>query len=220
VASISFEKLLIFIENKLDNCLKIWHNSNVERRYLESKNEEIKVMATLPEGYTVRKVGNSLKVVPMRRRVVKEEKAMFPAIQHSSGFGWQLMYVRRPSEEESKRYAKWILFGVSNSPVYELSSRLVELHQRHPEILDRPCDGSTPSNENSTWIITQEQFDMFLAEDKVLVGEKERQEAAKSVKVPVATEEVKQMASRYGTSENAWEKEDERAWALMRQYGL
>jgi hypothetical protein len=37
----------------------------------------------LPEGYTVRKVGNSLKVVPMKKKavVVKQEKAMLRGVR-------------------------------------------------------------------------------------------------------------------------------------------
>lgn len=54
-------------------------------------------MATLqlPEGYTVRKVGNGLKVVPMRKRKVAivEEKAMLKAVRSTYGkqqiFDWQ-----------------------------------------------------------------------------------------------------------------------------------
>lgn len=53
-------------------------------------------MATLqlPEGYTVRKVGNSLKVVPMRRKkvaIVKEEKGMLKAVRTVmyGEFEWQ-----------------------------------------------------------------------------------------------------------------------------------
>ena len=46
----------------------------------------------LPEGYTVRKVGNSLKIVPMRRRkVVIAKKAMLNAVRSESfgEFDWQ-----------------------------------------------------------------------------------------------------------------------------------
>jgi hypothetical protein len=52
-------------------------------------------MATiqLPEGYTVRKVGNSLKVVPMRRKkvVIAKEKAMLKAVRTlcAKEFDWQ-----------------------------------------------------------------------------------------------------------------------------------
>lgn len=52
-------------------------------------------MATLqlPEGYTVRKVGSSLKVVPMRRKVAiaKQEKVMLKAIRSEvyGEFEWQ-----------------------------------------------------------------------------------------------------------------------------------
>jgi hypothetical protein len=47
----------------------------------------------LPEGYTVRKVKGTLKVVPMRRRAVKQEKAMLKAVRTTFGkfkeFDWQ-----------------------------------------------------------------------------------------------------------------------------------
>lgn len=49
----------------------------------------------LPEGYTVRKVGNSLKVVPMRKRrvAIVEEKAMLKGVRATIGkkqiFEWQ-----------------------------------------------------------------------------------------------------------------------------------
>lgn len=49
----------------------------------------------LPEGYTVRKVGKSLKVVPMRRKKVAivKEKAMLKAVRATIGkrqiFEWQ-----------------------------------------------------------------------------------------------------------------------------------
>jgi hypothetical protein len=47
----------------------------------------------LPEGFTVRKVGNSLKVVPMRKRKVAivEEKAMLKAVrsEYCGEFDWQ-----------------------------------------------------------------------------------------------------------------------------------
>ncbi len=55
-------------------------------------------MATLPqlpEGYTVRKIGNSLKVVPMRKRkvAVVKEKEMLKAVRATIGkkqiFEWQ-----------------------------------------------------------------------------------------------------------------------------------
>lgn len=48
----------------------------------------------LPEGYTVRKVGNSLKVVPMRKRraAIAKEKAMLRGVRiEDKGYGmcWQ-----------------------------------------------------------------------------------------------------------------------------------
>lgn len=51
-------------------------------------------MATLPEGYTVRKVGNSLKVVPQRKRksaIVKKQmlNAVRAAIGRKEIFEWQ-----------------------------------------------------------------------------------------------------------------------------------
>jgi len=42
----------------------------------------------LPEGYTVRKVGNSLKVVPMRKKVaIVEQKAMLKAVRKNYSNG-------------------------------------------------------------------------------------------------------------------------------------
>jgi hypothetical protein len=61
---------------------------------MSTQTKEIKTMTALqlPEGYTVRKVGKILKVVPMRRKsVIVKEKSMLNAVRSEmyGEFEWQ-----------------------------------------------------------------------------------------------------------------------------------
>jgi hypothetical protein len=81
--------------------------------YRKEKPKEIKTMATLPEGYTVRKVGNSLKVVPMRKRrvAIVEERAMDDSFEAQVRRHEEIMaavYAKRAAEkaEKERQYAE------------------------------------------------------------------------------------------------------------------
>jgi len=81
------------VPKPLDSKIAIYYTSTIPS---DTQTKEIKTMAALlPEGYTVRKVGNTLKVVPMRKRrvAIVEEKEMLKAVRATIGkkqiFEWQ-----------------------------------------------------------------------------------------------------------------------------------
>lgn len=93
-------------------------------------------MTTLPEGYTVRKVGKILKVVPMRRKVaiVKKEKIMLKGIrQEVSGDFDMLRSIRATALEASEPFTAEEMFNAlvesaNGDQVFNLNQRRVGIY--------------------------------------------------------------------------------------------
>lgn len=131
-----------------------------------------------------------------------------------------LEYLRLPTnDEEVPRYVNRTFFGVSDAP-----SILLTMRWDHPIYAkistSRMWDGWTPGCSNSILLLTEEEWNILLQAEKTYQEEqRQKAEAEKALQIDHTYDPIEIAAYRqqYGTSDQAWDAGNERAWALLRE---
>ena len=92
----------------------------------------------------------------------RREDGLFLVIDHDFGYNTCILPARRLNEEEKKRYSKW--FGESG--FVGMGVRIPLKHIRYHDMPKRKPDGTFSGGSDSVWIISPEEYDGYINENK------------------------------------------------------
>lgn len=151
-----------------------------------------------------------------RRASAYEIGRVYPAFCFAPGTN-VLLSVRWTSQEEpcgERTRARYQLLGVSGTPSIDLEGELGVA----PYQPDRPCDDQLPGHFNLTWIVDQAAWDALYAANEQFKAQQE-EEFRYSLHPVTLSADVQVALKQYGSSTAAWDREDERAWAILHAAG-